>query len=318
MDECVNCDPSKCDLVCLKKPKKFVRDVVEVGGFGFNDIPVLTTPARAFEPPKYIPVIQHGSSRNETATLSGWAAVPLRELFRGKGANYHPIVRTASELRNHLRLDPFTRMILLGTGKDKPIEDYWRWRQVHSLPQLLANLGFECGIVPNYSFFLREPRPHHFFNRKRSLICTREWSAAGLPSIPYLQAITQADWIFWERFLKAHPEVHVVAKEFQTGYANPTQGENALDTLSQLQDVIGRRLHVIGIGAGKYRHVLQKRFDHWTILDSVPFMKAVNWQLAGTARTRVQWHSAPGEPVEDLLETNVAKYTRWIIESGTH
>ena len=63
MDQCGACDPTTCDLVCLKNDS-FVRDFAEVRGFNLNlDQPLAGL--RAGSLPAYIPVIEHGSSRQE-------------------------------------------------------------------------------------------------------------------------------------------------------------------------------------------------------------------------------------------------------------
>jgi hypothetical protein len=315
MDRCSTCDQN-CDLVCLKKPTAFARDLLEVGGFGFRNIPPLLQPVGWSAFPRYIPVVQHGYAREEPAPLD-WAALPLREVLRMRHGVYGPVAQTPAALRAHFGIAPSTSLILLGTGKDKPIEAYWRWRRRHAAPRALAQLEFAGGIVPNYSFFLEDPRPQHLFNRKRSLICATEWSREGMPVVPYLQALTDADWRYWEDFLRVHPNIQVVAKEFQTGLAAPERGERTLTRLAQLQDTVGRRLHLMAIGAARYLHRLPKLFDSWTLLDSVPFMKAVKRRVAAAVSRRIRWQPALGEPVEDLLLHNVGRYSDWVSRRAT-
>src|SRR5689334_15040005 len=90
MDQCFKCDPKTCDMVCLKRPTSFARDLLEVGGLGFHGIPdALQVPASTSFP-RYIPVIQHGYARDEDVPLK-WAAIPLREVLRMRNGVYGPV-----------------------------------------------------------------------------------------------------------------------------------------------------------------------------------------------------------------------------------
>jgi hypothetical protein len=71
-------------------------------------------------------------------------------------------------------------------------------------------------------------------------------------------------------------------------------------------------LHVFGIGAARYREALPQRFENWTVLDSMPFMKAVNRRGAQRSGGRVRWERALGENVADLLLHNAGRYSEWI------
>ncbi len=307
MDRCASCD-SSCDLVCLKKPSDFARALLEVGGFEHRAIAALNQPRP--ELPRYVPVLQHGLDRE--APLE-WAALPIRAVMRFRRGRYVPLASSAEELRSRLGISQATKLLLLGTGRDRPIESYWRWRRLHGAPNALAELGFAGAIAPNYSLFLDDPRPQHMFNRKRSLLCASEWSDAGMGVVPYLQAVAPADWLYWETFLREHEEVTHVAKEFQTGLAKPERGEDAINALAGIQDRLGRRLHLVAVGAARFRALLPQRFDSWTLLDSVPFMKAVKRRVAvRVGEKRVRWQRAIGEDVTDLLMQNCGQYRYWL------
>jgi hypothetical protein len=307
MDRCASCD-SSCDLVCLRKPSDFVRALLEINGFGHRDLPPLREPSSAL--PAYVPVLQHGF---EGEVPLDWAAVPLRGLMRFKRNQYAPIGASATEVRARLGVSKNTKLLLLATGKDRPIESYWRWRRLHKAPDALAKLDLATAVAPNYSMFLEEPRPQHMFNRKRSLVCASEWSAAGIGVVPYLQTVTPADWLYWETFLREHVEVTHIAKEFQTGLATPERGISAIDRLARLQDTLGRRLHLVAIGAARFRGLLADRFDAWTLMDSEPFMKAMHRRIAiRVDDRRIRWVPALGQDVGDLLFHNVERYREWL------
>ncbi len=306
MDRCVDCDKSKCSTVCMKKPD-FARALLEVGSFYHRDIPTLATCAEAM--PRYVPVVQHPLDR---AVPLDWAAIPLHVLMNFKRGVYEPRANTPEGLRRVFGLAPSTKIILLGTGKDRGIETYWRMHRVGDVASTLAGLGITVAIAPNYSMFLEDPRPQHLHNRKRSLLIAKSWSEAGMPVAIYPQAVTRADWDFHESFLRAHPEVLQIALECQTGLARPERAAFAFENLARIQDRLGRRLHVFAIGASRYRRELPKRFDSFTILDSTPFMKAIKRRAAGSIGRRVSWDRAHGEDVADLVLHNVNRYCDWL------
>jgi hypothetical protein len=225
---------------------------------------------------------------------------------------YTPRSTTPDGLRAVFGLAPSTKLILLGTGKDRGIETYWRMHRVGNAASALAGLDITVAIAPNYSMFLEDPRSQHLHNRKRSLLVAKSWSAVGVPVAIYPQAVTRADWDFHESFLRAHPEVSQIALEFQTGLARPERAAFAFENVARVQERLGRRFHLFAIGASRYRAELPKRFDTFTILDSMPFMKAMKRRAAGAIGRRVVWDRAVGEDVADLVHHNVTRYNDWI------
>jgi hypothetical protein len=306
---CSGCDPATCDLVCLGKPEVFARAVMEVGGFELDDIGPLLAPEEAL--PRYAPMIYNGSSRTRPLKEE-WAAIPLSAIFQHPRGVPTPVARTPRELREWFQLGPHTKIILMGIGLDHTIERYWRERNDAGLSEQLAVLGVGAAVVPNYSISLRHPRPQHLFNRKRSLICAEEWSAQGIPSVPYLQAVTPRDWEVWGEFLEARPEVSIVAKEFETGLANPREGLKALYALARLQDKLKRPLHLLARGGAQYRKEFSHLFESWTLVDSNPFIKAVKRKKARMDSRRVDWDNAPDHRVDALLAHNIGVWRRWI------
>ncbi|MBA2540163.1 MAG: DUF4417 domain-containing protein [Deltaproteobacteria bacterium] len=305
MDRCAACTKS-CNLVCVKKPD-FARALLEVGGFRHDDIPQLPAPKGPL--PQYIPVVQHPI---DGCVPLDWAVIPLVEIMRFDRGAYAPRAATPDELRRAFGLAPTTRLVLLGTGRDRGIETYWRHHRVSNAATALAELDLTLAIAPNYSMFLEDPRPQHLHNRKRSLLVAKSWAEAGIAVSIYPQAVSPLDWSFHESFLREHPEVVHVALEFQTGLARPERATFAFDHLSRIQDRLGRRLHLFAVGASRYREELPKRFDTWTILDSMPFMKAVKRRVAASIDRRIGWDRALGEDVADLFFHNVGRYTEWI------
>jgi hypothetical protein len=295
----------------MKRGAAFVRDLAEIGGFDADDIPSLGNPPDPRELPRYVPMVQHGRVLADELYVP-WAAIPLKEVFRFKQGRYSTLARTPLDLRRLFALGPRTRILFVGTGPDAVIERFWQYRRLHDAPKQLAELEIRAAVVPNYSFCLEDPRPQHLFNRKRSLICAREMAAAGLRVVPYLQALTPTDWTFWSRFLRQHSEITVVAKEFQTGLARPERGVAAIRSLQQLETEIGRQLHVVAIGGARYARDLAASFASWTVVDSIPFMKAIKRRVAQPGPSRIQWRPALGEAPERLLDHNILAYEQWL------
>lgn len=306
MDACRTCKDD-CDSVCLSKPNDFARSLMEVGGLDCHDPLHLVAPALNL--PKYIPVVQNPLP---TESNIDWIALPLNILMRFVQEGYEPKARSAQGLRDWLRVPSTTKIVLLGTGKDRHIERYWRWRRFHNAPEALGRLSFAAAVAPNFSIFLDDPRPQHLFNRKRALICAAEWSSHRMPSIVYLHAITATDWRFWEELLRRIPTARYVAKEFQTGLANQERGIRTIKEVARLQDTLQRDLHFLAVGAAKYRNLLDSHFRDWTIVDSVPYMKALKRRAARRIAHRVRWDPAINEDVSDLFFHNHSVYQSWL------
>lgn len=299
---CDTCRHTNCDKVCLARPGVWMRTLIEIGDPAASDIPPLLGVPEPHTLPRYVPLLLHEKSRSAPLDHS-WVAVPLHLVVK--------LLRTSASgldvdaFRRALCVAPSTRIVVVGTGLDAGIENYWGRRKEERLPDRIARLGIHAAVAPDYSFFLDDPRPNHLANRKRSLVCAAEWARRGLPPIPYVQALSPADWRFWERFLSDHAEVNVVAKEFATGLSNPARGREALDRLADLQESLGRPLHVVAVSGFAFARDLRERFSTWTVIDATPFMKAMKRQAPFHWGGQLRWRPARGEPVADLLATAI-------------
>jgi len=227
-------------------------------------------------------------------------------------ANSGPNVRTfssAAKLRQHFRISPRAKIILLSIAKDDRLERYWQYEQSSRLPEQLANLGIEYVTAPNYSFPLNVPRPDHLLNRMRSLKSAERLSAAGIKVIPHLNSYNETDWIFWRDFLRDHPHLSMVALEFQTGLASPRKAAWHICQLYNIQEFLGRKLHLIAV-AGRQHLPLLAGFSDLTIIDSVPFVRSCMRRVK-LNRIDDKWvvsKTVAGTPTDDLLRHNVATY----------
>jgi hypothetical protein len=143
-----------------------------------------------------------------------------------------------------------------------------------------------------------------------------EFSSAGIPVIPHLNALTTSDWDYWATLLRDQPHIHWIAKEFQTGLSIEKQGLDAIRALSRLQERVGRQLHLFAFGGARYGAELAACLGGFTIIDSTPFVKSTKRQrLAETRGRRAKWvkHSLPKETsIDKLLQHNIDSYATLI------
>ena len=305
------CGNGRCDHVCPFKPD-FQARMREVRGLRFDDLaPLAQRPA---ELPRYVPVIDHKSRRHEPLAYPV-VALDAYRVFRLKGGAYRAIAEDAAALRRAFGLGESARIILRGTARDPFLERYWAYRKCDRAPDQMTRLGVSLAIGPNFSHFLDVPRTDNLFNRKRQLICLEEIARAGLDAVPHLSAVVPGDWAYWRGYLRENPSVTYVAKEFQTGNKNATQGRWAIDRMAQLQEEIGRRLHPLVIGGGQFVEYLAARFPEFTLIDSEPFTRATRRRRfdrsAGVKPWAETW-TLIGQPIDRLVAENVERYAAWI------
>lgn len=318
------CDSGTCRPGCVspKHPERYHRALMEVGGFGFEDL----DPIRCPDPkhlPDSLPVLQHGSlSKRSPAVRSAlkWVAVPLRAVIRfpsrgGKGRpSWRETYRDAASFRHAFGLAPTSKVVLVCVDKDKRIEPVWRDYNKPGFMDYFRRLGLAAVIPPNFSLYDHEPWAQHQHNRKRSLILAEEFSRFGIPVVPNFHALGPGDRVFWKKFLQARPEITCIAEEFQTGLRHPKRGEAAIDEIARLQDELRRPIHLVAIGASRLTERIKLRFEFssWTMVSSQPFLLAINRMRMYERASR----SFGREPVSDdtdrssLLLDNVRLHTR--------
>lgn len=178
----------------------------------------------------------------------------------------------------------------------------------------LKSLGINTIICPDFSTAVNLPRLDNLANRRRSLICAEEFSAAGISVVPFFLATHEADWQFWLWFLKEHTQINVIAKEFQTGASRRKVGEWHARALLQLEQKVGRGLHLIAVGGRRFIPMLA-HLQGLTVMDSNPFMKSVKRRRL-TIKNQ-QWtasRTAKGAPIDELLNHNTCIYEQYILD----
>lgn len=306
-----------CDEVCPKNTN-FANRVAGVRGLRFDNLAKIAQ--RDTELPVYIPHLNHPYSRNYSLE---WpiVAVTLYDIFRMQKHIYTARAGDPGDFRSYLHLAPSTRVVVLGVDKDRPLEKYWSYRARDRAPEQLARLGIDLVIGPNFSHFIDVPRTDNLYNRKRQLLCLEEMQAAGLNVAPHLSDATEGDWDFWREYLTHNSSITFVAKEFQTGNKRRENGLAALDKLATIQQHTGRALHPILVGGSRLSEHAATLFERFTILDSRPFMNAINRHAFATKGRRPVWLSVPTLPcfgIDDLLLGNLSRYSLWItIRAGS-
>lgn len=307
------------DATCCRKPKKCKYACVRSNNFlqiyrdtgGFSSAQQWSLYQRKEGWPGYIPVIQNKSSRRKSIHRQ-IIAIPTSKLLRW-GNNGERAYRSRGHLYKSFKLSPKTEIVAMSIEKDPPLETYWKNRKLRDSVNRLKSLGVRRIICPDFSTAVNLPRLDNLANRKRSLICAEEFSGAGISVVPFLHATHHFDWTFWLWFLKEHPQITTVAKEFQTGAHYRKIAEWHAQALLNLQQKLGRGLHLIAVGGRKFIPVLAK-LHGVTIVDSNPFIKAVKRQRLTIKNHRWAFcRTAKGTPVDDLLDHNICIYEQYVL-----
>lgn len=264
--------------------------------------------------PTYVPVIQHEGSRSRPPE-AGVVAIPLFQILRNRrGGSYGSRFFDGAMLRHRFNLRPETGVILRGVDDDRKLERFWQLAWKNGVGADLAKLGVIGVTIPNFSFFTDATRFQILRNRKRIVLTAERLSAAGVDVIPHLNALSRSDWDFWADFLGGHPEITVVAKEFQTGLKAGEEGARAYRELVDLQEKLRRPIHPFLVAGSRFYKDARRDFPKgFTISDSTAFMGALARQVLHDDGTCRRWVSRPtelGAPVDEHFDQNVRERTQ--------
>ncbi len=313
--QCASCPAEECDFTCPSNPNYLTR-WAEVGGlFKKTHGPISSVPPAVL--PIYIPRICHGKRRHRALNCAV-VALSLYDVIKGRAKKRYGRVTPGAEfLRREFGLTQDAQILLISVGFDQFLERFWREHRAWNIPDVLNELNLLGVTAPNFSFFNDAPRTHSLWNRRRMLAIGERISAAGGRVILHLNASNAGDWDYWASFLREHPEIVCVAKEFQTGLSVKESAADAMRSLITLQQHLGRPLHPVLIGGGRFAPTLRKRFPSFTIVDSVPFMRTVKRKIfQDPAVNRVKWRHCKTEPnacLSALMDYNVSGYKRWVV-----
>lgn len=133
-------------------------------------------------------------------------------------------------------------------------------------------------------------------------------------SLGHLNALSRSDWDFWAEFLREHPEIIVVAKEFQTGLKGGEEGEQAYRDLVDLQEKLDRPIHPFLVAGSRFYKDARRDFPKgFTVSDSTAFMGALARQVLQYDGSSWRWVKQPtdiGAPVDEHFDQNVRERAR--------
>jgi hypothetical protein len=305
LDDCCG-KPATCDGMCPRSPLGFKERMREVDGLELDNLPRAKRCA-ATGIPSYVPYLYHGNRRAVPLDIPA-VALPLRRFFRHDG---QPAVTSRAEVEAMFGIAPHTRIVVVGSGRDEPIEAWWRLSEKRSpIIAALRALGVALVTGPNYSIFTDEVRYNDMYNMKRIGIVWQEIVAGGVPGAYHLNARTPHDYHRLASFIAAREEVSDVSFEFRTGAAWRQRRNFHLEELVQLAERVKRPLHLVMVGGIRAITALAQAYAKLTYIDTSAFMNSVHRQrlyLANDGKMKkVRELTLTGQPIDDLLVENIA------------
>jgi len=305
LDDCCG-KPTICDGMCPRSRLGFMERMREVNGLELDNLPRAKRCA-ATGIPSYVPYLYHGNRRGAPLEVPA-IALPLRRFFRGNG---QPAFTSRAEVEAMFSITPHTRILLIGSGRDKPIEAWWQLSEKRTpIIAALFALGVDLVTGPNYSIFTDEVRYNDMYNMKRIGIAWQEIVAGGVPGAYHLNARTPHDYRRLADFIAAREEVSDVSFEFKTGAAWRQRRGFHLAELVRLAERVGRPLHLVMVGGITAIPILALAYAKLTYIDTSAFMNSVYRQrlfLANDGKIKKRPQLTPtGQPIDDLLVENIA------------
>jgi hypothetical protein len=312
---CRCADKTTCDNVCPHNPRHYVSRMHEVNGFEFGDVQS-AAPVGVPSLPLIVPMLYHGSTLSR-APESPVVALSLFKLFNGRTGKLR--FNTRRELLAEYKLTEDTIIVLSGVDEDFNIEKWWKLPERVEMVRDLKNLGVAMITTPNYSLFGDVHRLDNLFNMKRIALVWSEIQREGIACALHINARTDRDYERWAEFLRAHPEISLVAFEFGTGAGSPNRISWHIDQLAELARKTPQPLQLIIRGASSRLEALRQSFAGVTFIDTTSTMKTNKRHrltLENGVLRSVQNRTERGAKLDDLLAANMATM-RAYIERGT-
>lgn len=305
LDDCCG-NPATCDSMCPRNLAGFIQRTREVNGLDLNNIPRAVPCVGAGIPP-YIPYLFHGNRRDAVLDVP-FVALPLHKFYRRRDGAMS--FSNRAEIDEAFRLAPHSRIILVGSGRDRPIEAWWGLSEKRQgIIAELKKFGIDLVTSPNYSLFTDEVRYNDMYNMKRIGLAWQEFVGQSVPSAYHLNARTPHDYLRLAEFINGREEITDVSFEFKTGAAWPQRRGFHLDQLAQLAGSVGHTLRLFMVGGVTAIPVLAPAFAHLTYIDTTAFMSALHRQRLylgndGLVKKQPELTGA-GLPVDLLLSNNI-------------
>jgi hypothetical protein len=251
--------------------------------------------------------VYHPNRREELLRVNA-VALPLHKVYSPRTGRLR--YRSRAELAAAFRISSDCRIMLIGSGRDKPIETWWGLSAARA--ELLAALReFRIDLItsPNYSLFTDVPRYDDIYNIKRIALAWQEIVSAGVSGALHLNARTEHDYGRIAEFVSARDEVSEVAFEFATGAAWPGRREFHCLHLARLAHRITRPLSLMMIGGIASLPAMAVAFDRLTYIDTTPFMTALHrhklFEGNDGKLIRSPERTESGKPVDALFRRNI-------------
>jgi len=139
-------------------------------------------------------------------------------------------------------------------GSDSRLERFWRRSQQEAGFDRLGQLEFTAATSFTFSVWDQQPRFDQIYNQDRNLVTYDLLRARGIPTIPYLLCSATEDYTAAGNWLKAHPEVDMVAATAQH-YRGPESFSEFLARLDRLRTEAQRRLRFLVVGCAKTERI---------------------------------------------------------------
>lgn len=305
LDDCCG-KPETCDGMCPRNPVGFLERMREINGLQLDNLPNVA-PCPAGPLPAYVPYLYHGNRRVRALDIDA-VALPLRMFYRPNGTLKF---KDRASVEARFGIAPHTRIVLIGSGRDKQIEAWWKLSELRlKVLSGLRSLGVTLITGPNYSIFTDEVRYNDMHAMKRIGMTWQEIVGVGIPGAYHLNARTPQDYRRLAAFIAARPEVTDVAFEFKTGAAWRKRLPFHVAELIQLAARVGRPLNLVMIGGITVLPVLAKAFDRVTYIDTSAFMNTMHRQrlyLGNDGKMKkTSEFTLDEQPLDGLLLENLA------------
>jgi hypothetical protein len=305
MDLCLCKDPNACDMVCPKAPQRYSRRLDEIGGFGFDNIPVRAFPA----PPTisgYIPLVKGKVSNHRTLEMD-YIAIPLTHAIKGRGLIQH--AKTKAELIRDHGITPRKGWIVTGIEDDRQVERIWKLNNHREIFQGLKDAGVVLATVSNLSLYADCPRHDNLHAMKRIALLWFIMNDAGLPTALHINGRTDHDFERWAAFIERQYSITTIAFEFLTG-AKPLDDANRYcERLIALARRVKRPLTLVLRSSLDIANRLRPEFHQLVWLSATPYIRTVKrHQAIQDEKKRLQYKPRGGNaqaPIGSLFKANV-------------
>lgn len=199
-----------------------------------------------------------------------WGGADLKTLLtlrQGGQARPRSLLDPTASTHESLRVHEGAELLAILNGRDDLLEGFWQMPRLDLYRQLM-----ECGLGaatgPTFSVTVPEgtemPASHNVLMQLRHHQVVHELAAGAADGrssepIPNIYWRDRADAARWVKWLRDHPEVHVVSRDFsRTKQGGPFK--RALRALVAMLAAVERPLHVVvaGVGIRKGAYVLRK------------------------------------------------------------